>query len=238
MKADLDQKTEDLDFANNRIQRLEEDVKDQIVRDDEDGNALNQLKRNKRELEQQLEELREELEETTSDLERAEQARDRLQVQNERDRVQMKSEMEAKDLELEESRSTLQKRIKNLENQLDDEATERKKIVDQRKEAEAKLMHLQHSIPARNEEAERKLRRDIQRYRALLKDAQTQIEVLRNDSVSKAQLRQLQAQLEEASAHQQLTTKSKKSIQFENEDLQNQIEEISIAKQEIERQLT
>ena len=51
-------------------------------------------------------------------------------------------------------------------------------------------------------------------------------------------MKQLQAQLEEASAHQQLTTKSKKSIQFENEDLQNQIEEISIAKQEIERQLT
>ena len=34
MKTDLDQKIEDLDFANNRIQRLEEDVKDQIVRDD------------------------------------------------------------------------------------------------------------------------------------------------------------------------------------------------------------
>ena len=71
-----------------------------------------------------------------------------------------------------------------------------------------------------------------------MKDAQTQIEVLRNDSVSRAQLKQLQAQLEEASAHQQITTKSKKSIQFENEDLQNQIEEISIAKHEIERQLT
>ena len=78
----------------------------------------------------------------------------------------------------------------------------------------------------------------LKRYRALLKDAQTQIEVLRNDSVSKAQLKQLQAQLEEASAHQQLTKKSKKSIQFENEDLQNQIEEISISKQEVERQLT
>ena len=120
----------------------------------EDGNALNQLKRNKRELEQQLEELREELEETTSDLERAEQARDRLQVQNERDRVQMKSEMEAKDLELEESRSTLQKRIKNLENQLDDEASERKKIVEQRKEAEAKLMvctFMTHSLSNRRD---------------------------------------------------------------------------------------
>ena len=34
MKADLDQKIEDLDFANNRIERLEYDIKDQIVRDD------------------------------------------------------------------------------------------------------------------------------------------------------------------------------------------------------------
>ena len=53
--------------------------------------------------------------------------------------MSFKSEMDAKELELDESRSTLQKRIKNLENQLDDEATERKKIVDQRKETEAKL---------------------------------------------------------------------------------------------------
>ena len=53
--------------------------------------------------------------------------------------MSFKSEMDAKELELDESRSTLQKRIKNLENQLDDEANERKKIVDQRKETEAKL---------------------------------------------------------------------------------------------------
>ena len=71
-----------------------------------------------------------------------------------------------------------------------------------------------------------------------MKDAQTQIEVLRADSVSKAQLKQLQAQLEEASATQAISSKSKKSLQFENGDLQNQIEEISVAKQEVERQLT
>ena len=58
--------------------------------------------------------------------------------------MSFKSEMDAKELELDESRSTLQKRIKNLENQLDDEATERKKIVDQRKETEAKLQVLKH----------------------------------------------------------------------------------------------
>ena len=58
--------------------------------------------------------------------------------------MSFKSEMDAKELELDESRSTLQKRIKNLENQLDDEATERKKIVDQRKETEAKLQVSKH----------------------------------------------------------------------------------------------
>ena len=87
-----------------------------------------------------MEELREELEESLSELDRAEQSRDRLQVQNERDRMHFKSEIDQKELELDESRSTLQKRIKNLEIQLDDEAQERKKIVEQRKDAEAKLM--------------------------------------------------------------------------------------------------
>ena len=33
-KADLEQKSADLDFANTRISRLEDEVKDQIVRDD------------------------------------------------------------------------------------------------------------------------------------------------------------------------------------------------------------
>ena len=72
----------------------------------------------------------------------------------------------------------------------------------------------------------------------MLKDAQTQIEVLRNDSVSRAQLKQLQAQLEEASVTQQLASKSKKSIEFENQDLQSQIDELTYAKSDIERQLT
>lgn len=72
----------------------------------------------------------------------------------------------------------------------------------------------------------------------MLKDAQTQIEVLRNDSVSQAQLKQLQSQLEEASVTQQLASKSKKSTELENEDLQNQIDELSFAKTEVERQLT
>merc|ERR1712210_377124 len=87
------------------------------------------------------------------------------------------------------------------------------------------------------EESERKLRRDIQRYRALLKDAQLQIEVLRNDSVSRAQLKQLQTQLEEASMNQNKVSKSKKSIEFENEDLMSQIEELQRSKQDVERQL-
>lgn len=61
---------------------------------------------------------------------------------------------------------------------------------------------------------------------------------MRSDSVSRAQLKQLQGQLEEASVTQQLASKSKKSIEFENQDLQNQIDEITYAKTDMERQLT
>ena len=78
----------------------------------------------------------------------------------------------------------------------------------------------------------------FQRYRALLKDAQTQIEVLRSDSVSKAQLKNLHAKLEESSVNEQLVSKSKKSIEFENQDLQNQLDEMSHSKSEVDRQLT
>jgi len=213
------------------------EIQDYITRDDDDGAMVNQLKRSKRELEQNFQELQEEFDELLAENQQTEQARDRFQVQNERDRQQAQRQLEAKDQEIDDQRAGFQKRIKQLEIQLEEEESERQSAFKQRKEAEMKLNELRTSVPAKNEENERKLRRDIQRYRALLKDAQLQIEVLRNDSVSRAQLKQLQTQLEEASMNQNKVSKSKKSIEFENEDLLSQIEELQRSKQDVERQL-
>jgi len=100
---------------------------------------LNQLKKSKRELEQQMNELQEELDETFSEQQQCEQQRDRLQVQNERDRQQYSRDLESKDQEIEDSRHGFQKRIKTLEIQLEEEADERQRANNHRKDAENKL---------------------------------------------------------------------------------------------------
>jgi len=47
----------------------------------------------------------------------------------------------------------------------------------------------------RDAEAEKRLRRDLKRYKALLSDAQTMIDHLKADVVSKQQMKQLKAQV-------------------------------------------
>jgi chromosome segregation ATPase len=101
---------------------------------------LNQLKKAKREIEQQLIEVQEELDEIYAEQQQLEQQRDRFQVQNERDRQQYSRDLELKDQELDEQRSGFQKRIKQLEIQLEEEADERHRANTSRKEAESKLM--------------------------------------------------------------------------------------------------
>ena len=100
---------------------------------------LNQLKKSKRELEQQLNEVQEELDETYAEQQTSEQHRDRLQIQNERDRQQFSRDQEAKDQELDDLRHGFQKRIKTLETQLEEEVDERHRANTHRKDAESKL---------------------------------------------------------------------------------------------------
>ena len=69
----------------------------------DDGAMVNQLKRSKRELEQNFQELQEEFDELLAENQQTEQARDRFQVQNERDRQQAQRQLEAKDQEIGEN---------------------------------------------------------------------------------------------------------------------------------------
>ena len=83
--------------------------------------------------------MQEELDDTYAEQQAAEQSRDRLQVQNERDRQQFARDRESKDQEMEDLRHGFQKRIKQLEVQVEEEADERTRANNQRKEAEQKL---------------------------------------------------------------------------------------------------
>merc|ERR1712051_298040 len=88
---------------------------------------------------------------------------------------------------------------KALEQQLENEHEERINFVRGKHELETRIINLQEMASrSADEEQVSKLKRDLKRTKALLKDAQLMVEKSRNESSNKVVLRQLKNQLEDA----------------------------------------
>ena len=84
-----------------------------------------------------------------------------------------------------------------LEVQLESEHEERTHLVREKHELERQLLSFaQQAAQAVDDEVVLKLKRDLKRTKALLKDAHTQMERLRSETPSKVLLRQLKNQVQ------------------------------------------
>jgi len=79
-----------------------------------------------------------------------------------------------------------------------------------------------------------KLRRDLKRTKALLKDAQVMIDKTRNETSSKVVLRQLKNQLEDTEFARMAAVKAKQNIELEVADLQQQLDDTLKNKSDLE----
>ena len=104
--------------------------------------------------------------------------------------------MANKEEELEDVRAAAQKKVKALEQQLENEHEERINFVREKHELETRIINLQEMASrSADEEQVSKLKRDLKRTKALLKDAQLMVEKSRNESSNKVVLRQLKNQV-------------------------------------------
>ena len=86
--------------------------------------------------------------------------------------------------------------MKLLEMQLEEADEERSVLSRQKRELEQEIKLVQdQDLHGHNAETEKRLRRDLKRYKALLADAQVMIDHLKSDVVSKQQMKQLKAQV-------------------------------------------
>jgi myosin-18 len=105
-----------------------------------------------------------------------------------------------KEEELEDVRAAAQKKVKALEQQLENEHEERINFVREKHELETRIINLQEmAYRSADEEQVSKLKRDLKRTKALLKDAQLMVEKSRNESSNKVVLRQLKNQVRKSS---------------------------------------
>merc|ERR1712170_7170 len=164
---------------------------------------------------------------------------ERLQVELERSKQSHQRELDAREQELEELRISQSRRQKQSEQQLEDLESERQRSDKERREMEQKLRVIEEEIQQKKfSEADKKLKRDLKRYRALLEDAHIQLENYKNDSNRVNQVKLLKQEIEDLQLDLQAAIRSKKQMETEFEDLQNQHTEQFSAKTVLEEQLS
>lgn len=124
-----------------------------------------------------------------------------------------------------------------MESQLESEHEERTLLLREKHELERRLNDAEERgrhYRAADEDALLKLRRDLKKTKALLRDAQVMLDRAKQDSPSKAALRQLKNQLEDAELARASAVKAKQSLESELSEVSGQLEEALRAKGDAE----
>merc|ERR1719412_3382751 len=188
----------DLDFKEEKIGALNKELEELQVGGGASEEEVSTLKRQKHDLDMRLKDQEEELDDLAGQVQMLEQAKTKLEMSMAAQKKEHRRELSGKDDELEDARASAQKKVKVLEQQLESEHEERINFMREKHELETKIINLQElANRSADEEQVAKLKKDLKRTKALLKDAQLMIEKSRNESSNKVVLRQLKNQLED-----------------------------------------
>merc|ERR1719318_1182511 len=150
-------------------------------------------------------------------------------------RKELKHEIQSREDELEDARNASSKKVKMLEQQLEQEHEERLGFLRERHDFEGKIMNLQDLLERSGDEDQiAKLNRDLKRTKALLRDAQLMIEKAQNEGTNKVLVRQLKNQLEDAEFARTAAMKGRQNAELELADVQIQHEDVSRSKSDLE----
>ncbi|KAG5681287.1 hypothetical protein PVAND_010738 [Polypedilum vanderplanki] len=243
-KFQLEQKLEDtrleLELKEEKVSALNREL-EELTFGGNTEEEIAQLKRSKLEYEKRCKEQEEELDEMAGQIQLLEQAKLRLEMTLETMRKEAKREAQQRDDEMEEIRGASFKKIKALECQLEQEHEERTLLLREKHELERRLNMLEdqdRAERAAEEALTHKLKKDLRKCKALLRDAQTQLERAKADSAGKALIRQLRNQLEDAESSRSIAVKARQAAEAELSDLQATFEEIQRAKYEADEKAT
>nr|XP_022343139.1 unconventional myosin-XVIIIa-like isoform X4 [Crassostrea virginica] len=228
MKVEYEEKSEKVDRLNRELMDLT------LTGTKGSDHEVMSLKKAKHELESKIKDQEEELDDQAGQIQQLEQTKIRLEMNLERSKQQHNKELEEKEEEIEELRYSMQKKLKNLENQMEEEYDDKKKLQQEKRELERQIQELGASAGTRNQEGEKRLKRDLIRTRALLRDAEIVIQKNQGSEGTKAQIKSLRNKLDDSEYAAAAATKAKKTMELEIQDLQQQLDDIFRAKTESE----
>ncbi|XP_015671254.1 unconventional myosin-XVIIIb [Protobothrops mucrosquamatus] len=191
-------------------------------------------------LESRASEQQQELSQQTKAVEQLEQLHLRLELQLERAKQIHRKELEDKEEELEDTRTSCQKRLRQLEMQWEQECEEKQALLREKRDLESLVATLCEQIGHRDFDVEKRLRRDLKRTHALLADVQLLLETSGADpgpSGSQEEWAKLHSQWEDSAARCAEAQESQKTLSLEVENLHSELETATRNKNLVDEQL-
>uniref|UniRef100_A0A3P9MEK1 Myosin motor domain-containing protein n=1 Tax=Oryzias latipes TaxID=8090 RepID=A0A3P9MEK1_ORYLA len=205
--------------------------------------SLPDLKRQLRLLESQAGEQTEEMAKLAAQIQQQQQVHMRFEMEMERMKQMHQKELEDKEEELEDVHKSSQRRLRQLEMQLEQEYEEKQMVVHEKHDLEGLIATLCEQVGHRDFDVEKKLRTDLRRTRALLADSQLLLAAIdasgsNQPNGSKEQIERLHCQLEEGEARRLEAEKAQKMLTQELENAQLELENLCKQKSLVDEQLT
>ncbi|KAJ8400053.1 hypothetical protein AAFF_G00400920 [Aldrovandia affinis] len=206
------------------------------------ADSLPTLKKQLRELESQETERNQEISRLTSNIQQQQQVHLRFEMEMERMKQIHQKELEDKEEELEDVQRSSQRRLRQLEMQLQQEYDEKQRVVHEKHDLEGLIATLCDQVGHRDFDVEKRLRRDLKRTHALLSDAQLLLSTVDGPGQSqppgaREQLERLHCQLEESEAQRAEAESVQKTLTTELDNAQQELETICKHKSLVDEQL-
>ncbi|XP_023567613.1 unconventional myosin-XVIIIb [Octodon degus] len=168
-----------------------------------------------------------------------EQLRQRFELEIERMKQMHQKDREDQEEELEDVRQSCQKRLRQLEMQLEQEYEEKQMVLHEKQDLEGLIGTLCDQIGHRDFDVEKRLRRDLRRTHALLSDVQLLLATMEDGktSVSKEELEKVHSQLEQSEAKCEDALKTQKALTLDLESMHSELENMTRSKTLVDEQL-
>jgi len=225
----------EVETKSGKIRNLSNEI-DDLQNNTVNEEELKRVKRQKQDLEGRLKDQIEEMDELSGQVQTLETEKTKLEMTMNQLKKEHKHELEVKDEEIEDVRHAFGKKLKVVEQQLEEEHEDRIGFLREKHDMEGKIMNLQEMLErsAEDEGLVAKLKKDLKRTKALLKDAHHVVENSQSEGTTKVIVRQLKNQLEDAEYARSAAVKAKQSKDLELADIQQQLEDIKKDKRLIE----
>jgi len=225
----------DVETKDGKIRNLSNEI-DDLQNNTVNEEELKRVKRQKQDIDNRLKDQIEEMDDLSGQVQELENEKTKLEMTMNQVKKEHKHELEIKEEETEDVRHAFGKKLKVVEQQLEEEHEDRIGFLREKHDMEGKILNLQEMLErsAEDEGLVAKLKKDLKRTKALLKDAHHVVENSQTEGTNKVIIRQLKNQLEDAEYARSAAVKAKQSKDLELADVQQQLEEIKKEKRSIE----